>query len=242
MICVVCNNSFERTGTRGPIPKYCSPNCRARANRDEHRRAYERAYRANSRAAGKRKAYEFEYNRRPEVLERNRKRMKDKWYNDPEYRQKQLARWSNPFANVQIAAPYTGHRWLDMARNAVSKTWVNPLAPWSDDYYDDMGEAVLALLEGRNVDEAVKEYRSKEYRSRKMFIRMGDWGDDEDEQRKFFEKVMPQDESAEDQYFAGVVVADRFNQVSKKRRRMKHKTQQPSYRRRKDGRSWRKHA
>lgn len=193
------------------------------------------------RASGALKEYERAYNRRADVKEKQRKRMLERWHNDTEYRQRQLERWRNPFAGIEIPTPYTGHRWLDMARKVVTDKYINPLLTYSDDYNDDMGEALLALLEGRDPKEAVKAYRSREYRSRNLFIRMGDWGDEEDEQRKFFEKIMPQAESAEGEAMASIVVADRFNQVATKNRGMKQKTQQPSVRRRKDGRSWQKH-
>lgn len=241
MTCVVCGSGVVRLGSRGPIPKYCKPACKYAASRTPKRREYERHYSSRQRAMGRRREYEYNYNRRPEVKERQRRRMMLRWHNDEAYRNTQLARWHNPYSNVEISAPYTGHRWLDMARTAASQTYVNPLYPSSDDYYDDMGEALLAILEGRDPKEAVKEYRSKEYASRRLFIRMGDWGDDEDEQRKFFEKVMPQVESAEDEAMTSIMISSRFNNVSTKSRHMKHRTQQPSVRRRKDGRSWQKH-
>lgn len=240
--CTVCGGQFERTGSRGPVSRYCSDACRAKKKRERpERKDYEREYRRRVRASGALRRYEFEYNRRPEVRSRNAERMRFKWHNDPEYRERQLARWRNAFADVAIPAPYTGHRWLDRARGVVTKGYVDPMCPSSDDYYDDMGEAVLALLEGRDPKQAVKEYRSKEYASRRLFIRLGDWGDDEDQQDKFFERVMPQVESAEDEYMAGWYVATRYSH-GENGRPSRNRQQQPSRRRMKDGKGWKKHA
>jgi hypothetical protein len=155
-----------------------------------------------------------------------------RWYNDPEYRQRQLARWGIDYPEVVVAAPYTGHRWLDMARKAVlgSKN-LDDSQHWADDYHDEMGEAVLALLEGRDMGEAVSAYRKQEYVPRRLTIRYDDWRDDEDA-GSWFDRVMPTVPSAEDQYLDSKVYTEtRFNDVSTRRRNMRHKTSQPSNRR-----------
>lgn len=244
LTCVVCGQHFNRKGTRGPIPKYCSQRCITKAGRTPKRRAYERDYRRSERLLGKRKQYEFEYNRRPHVRERNRLRMLWKWHNDPEWREKERARMRRTIhPEVEVPRPYTGHRWLDMAAKVVG-TGFDDTGPWADDKWDEMGEAVLALLEGRDMKQAVKEYRSKEYVPRRLTIHLGDWGDDEDLQNRWFEKVMPQAESAEDEALAnetiGYYVQARFNNVSTKNPKMKHKTQQPSRRRMNNGKGWRR--
>lgn len=244
LTCVVCEKKFTRKGTRGPIPKYCSQRCKTKAARTPHRRAYEREYRRTERLLGKRRQYEFEYNRRPNVRERNRKRMLFKWHNDPEWREREKARMRTTiYPEIVVPRPYTGHRWLDMAANIVG-TGFDETAPWADDKWDDIGEAVLALLEGRDMKEAVRNYRKKEYAARNLTVHLGDWGDDEDEQNRWFEKVMPQVESAEDEALANESVQfyaqTRFNNVSNKSRRMKHKTQQPSRRRMNNGKGWRR--
>jgi hypothetical protein len=142
------------------------------------RKIYERLYRAAARAAGKLRDYERAYNRRPEVVLKNRLRMRE------------------PHFGMVVPSPYTGQRWLEMAREAVGAP--DPEAPWADDRYDEMGEAVLALLEGRDMKEAVSAYRKSEYVPRHLTIHMGDWGDDEDQQNRWFESVMPTAPSAED--------------------------------------------
>ena len=165
------------------------------------------------------------------------------WHTDPEYRERQLARWRDPFAGTVIPAPFTGHRWLDMAREAVTSSFVNPLMPSSDDYYDDMGEAVLALLEGRDPKQAVKEYRSQEYASRRLFVRMGEWGDDPDEQNRWFEKVMPKAESAEDEAIARETATYYLKTPyhhGSNGRPMRNRTQQPSRRRMNNDAGWKK--
>lgn len=161
-----------------------------------------------------------------------------RWY-EPEYRERALAAWraryykANP--RVEIAMPYSGHRWLEMARKIVDpNNRLDDSAPWADDYHDDMGEAVLALLEGRDMTEAVRANRRKEYVPRKLTYHMGDWRDDDGEDR-WFDRQMPTTPSAEDEYLDSQPVQlyteTRFSNVSTKRRRMKHKTSTPSNRR-----------
>lgn len=244
LVCEVCNVEFERAGSRGPIPRRCSQACRAKQQRQKpERRAYEKRWHAAARAAGKRAAYEYAYNRRPEVKSRNAERMRVKWHTDPEYRARQLARWANPFAGLQIPAPYTGHRWLEMARNIVARD-VDRTAPWAEDYFDDMGEAVLALLEGRDMQEAVKAYRSKEFAARNLTLHLGDWGDDEDQQNRWFEGVMPKADSAEDEAIAREAAVyylkTRYHHGSNGHP-IHNRQQQPSRRRMKDA-GWRKAA
>ena len=170
LTCVVCGDDFTRRGSRGPIPKYCGQRCISRAARTPHRVAYEREFRRSERAAGKRIEYERAYNQRPEV----KARMIARYY----------AFYRDPFVDLEIPAPYTGHRWLDMARKAVGAGDLDSSTPWADDYHDEMGEAVLALLEGRDMAEAVTAYRKKEYIPRRMTMHMGDWGDDPDQQQR----------------------------------------------------------
>lgn len=162
--------------------------------------------------------------------------MRQRW-NDPVYRAQQLAAWrarydkANP--RVEIPAPYSGHVWLDMARQVVGKDF-DPTAPWADDYYDDMGEAVLALLEGRDMKEAVKEYRRREYVPRRLTHHIGDWRDDDGHDR-FFDRMMPTTPSAEDEYLDSQPIVlytqTRFNNVATKNRGMKNKTSTPTNRR-----------
>lgn len=242
----MCHAEFERKGSRGPVPKYCSQKCITKAGRTPHRKVYEKLYRRLERHIGKRRAYEFSYNRRPDVKKKNRVRMMFKWYNDPEWRASQIMRMrSTIYPEVVVATPYTGHRWLDMARVAVlGSTNLDDSKPWADDYHDDMGEAVLALLEGRDMKQAVKEYRSKEYVARRLTIHLGDWGDDEERQNRWFDTLMPTTPSAEDEAIARenvqVYVETRFKNVHTKNRAMKHKLNQPSRRRMNNGKGWRR--
>lgn len=188
LTCVVCTTEFGRPGRHGPVPLYCSIVCKSRqARRRPERLGYERRYRARLRKAGRLATYEYEYNRRPAVVER------------------QSLRWRGLFGDpgLPIPSPYSGHRWLDMARAVVGSP--NPEAPWADDAYDDMGEAVLALLEGRDMKAAVSAYRKQEYVSRRMTIRMDDWRAADDYEHRWFESIMPKAQSAEDEYMQKVV-------------------------------------
>lgn len=235
LVCATCSKQFQRQNNRGTIPKYCSQSCKSKAARNDKRIQYDRERRRKQRAAGKLRSYEFAYNRRESVREKNRRRMKYKWYNDTEYRNRELIRMRvTMYPNIATPSPFTGHRWLDMAREAVNPN-IDPSSQWADDYYDDMGEALLALLEGRDMKQAVKEYRNKEYIPRRLTIRLGDFKSDESDDFRWFEKVMPTAPSAEDEYLDSQEIeyytASRFNDVSTRRRQMPHRTQQPSRRR-----------
>lgn len=232
--CRVCDQPAQpRTGKRGPSPKYCSDKCRLAAKRTPERQRYEQEYYQKVRRLPDRWA---------RILARGREyrhRLGDT------YRTRMRERWrrlhGDPFPDVVLAAPYSGHRWLDKARSVV--VGLNDLdgtAPWADDKYDEMGEALLALLEGRDPSEAVKEYRRKEYIPRNRMLRLSDWKD-ELEQRKW-ESVMPKEESAEDTFFRAYV--DKVRYSSGTNNTALHtkgkKLNQPSKRRQKDA-GWRKH-
>jgi hypothetical protein len=190
LVCEWCGVDFIRPGTRGPRPRFCSMKCRGRwAYSQPHIKAYQ-------------KAYSQRPDRRAAAAARSRKR-----YATEEYRTWARNRWRQAeFFGIEIPAPYTGHRWLEMARQAVGAEHLDSSTPWADDYHDEMGEAVLALLEGRDMDEAVKDYRRREYIPRNRTLHLDDWGDDPEEQARWFEKVMPTVESAEDEVVAGEAI------------------------------------
>lgn len=103
---------------------------------------------------------------------------------------------------VPLPAPYTGHRWLEMAREAAGgPKQLDFGLELYDRYTDEMGEALLALLEGRDAKEAVKDFRRREYVPRHLTQHIGDWsGDDEVEKWQHWESVMPWSQSAEDEF------------------------------------------
>jgi hypothetical protein len=191
LVCEWCSASFQRPGTRGPKPRFCSVRCRGRwAYSQPHIKAYQQSYakRPDRRAV--------------------RALANAKLYATDKYKEWARERWRRKnFVGVEISAPYTGHRWLDMARRAV-KADLDSSAVWADDYHDEMGEAVLALLEGRDMEEAITAYRRKEYVPRRLTIHMGDWKDDDDERR---EGLMPASPSAEEEVMVGHAVKSRVN-------------------------------
>jgi hypothetical protein len=150
--CVICDEPVYRTGSRGPYPKYCGQKCITKSKRTDQRREYERLYRRAERASGRRAAYERAYNQRPEVKAR--------------YRQRYWDIYRDPFIDIPIPSPYTGHRWLEKIRNMVGP--FDQAAPWADKYNDMIGEGVLAFLEGRDPAEAIavmrKDYNWQEHR------------------------------------------------------------------------------
>lgn len=251
--CEHCAGTFLRAKT-GKAARWCSDKCRYLAGydakgrtkmSDEERAERLRRYRARPEVRARINALSRQRYNTDEYREYSRERQRKIWA-DPEKREKLLAR-QRVKAVPDIADPYTGHKWLQMARDSAlgDNQFFDSAAPWADDKHDEMGEALLALLEGRDPDEAVREYRKQEYVSRHLTLRLGDWRDDEDQQRQWFESVMPQAESAEDEVMAGESVKfyaqTRFKNVHNKNRTLNHKTQQPRRRRMKDA-GWRKYA
>lgn len=105
--------------------------------------------------------------------ERNRRK-----YRTPEYRAYSLARYHRSaggyHTRVHVRHGYTGHRWFDLVRKVVG----NPPSEDSvyfDKWADRMGAGVLALLEGRDVAEAVKEHNRKEYIPNNKQVYISDW-------------------------------------------------------------------
>lgn len=151
--------------------------------------------------------YQRAYAQRPERREAARLRSRAR-YATEEYRTWARERWrrlfGDRFADTEIPVPYTGHRWFDMARAVVGS---NPSPEYRDFGYDDeVGEAVLALLEGRDMDEAVREFRRQEYIPRHLTRRQGDYLDDEGVDR-WFDRLMPTVESAEDEVVAAETIS-----------------------------------
>ena len=234
LICEHCTEKFERPGRHGPVPRFCSVRCRARwdrATRTEYLRAYSRERMRRLRRSGARREYEAAYYQRPEVRERYRLRWRDLY--------------GDPHPDVVIPAPYTGHRWLDMARAAVGADF-DGSQPWADDYHDEMGEAVLALLEGRDMKQAIVDYRKAEYVPRHLTLHdEGDWAD-EDGYDRWFDSVLPAAPSAEDSFFAtlpNMEVQAKFHHGSSRRPYGNNKgRQEPAQRRRRRDAGWRAHA
>lgn len=221
LICAVCEKQFERRATRGPIPRFCSQPCATRAKRTPRRVEYERNYRRTRRANGL-------------DLTDNKARR-------DYYRERWRRLYGDKFSHVTIQNPYVGHRWFDMARAAVTSRDISP--EYRDFGYDDeVGEALLALLEGRDPVEAVKKYRSSEFIPRHMTIFTSEWHGDDDWKN---DRFMPSSPSAEEEVMAVVsvgAVAARYDRGKNRRRFGNNKgRQQPHRRRMKDGKSWRKH-
>lgn len=225
LTCIVCKGPFRRAGSRGPVPRYCSQRCITKSKRTDQRRAYEREYRRERRARG---------------LD-----LTDNVARRDYYRERWRRLYGDPHSGVVIPSPYTGHKWLDMAREAVGRD-VDP--EFRDFGYDDeVGEALLALLEGRDVDKAVHDFRKREFVPRHLTLFLGDWKNEEGEERE--SSLLPTVPSAEDEVVAMEVagafsVPHRMNWKPNPRRGVgstKSKTQ-PSRKRQKDGKSWQKHA
>ena len=229
--CETCGQPLERRGTRGPVPRFCSVHCR-QAPHAARKAAYDRVYyaqvlRPDRERMARRRAHDHEYNRRPEVREAYR------------------LRWRRLFGDrhpeVQLPNPYHGHPWLERARAALGLTDLDPNSRFIEDYYDDMGEALLALMEGRDPEEAVRAYRRQEYVARHLTHHIDEWHDREIDPT---DRLLPSAPSAEDE------VMERLDRLEVKARyhagenTYRHHTagkSQPSQRRRKDA-GWRKHA
>ena len=82
--------------------------------------------------------------------------------------------------DVEIQSPYSGHRWFDKIRELVGPM-PDQTKPWSDRWNDEMGEAVLAFLEGKDPQEGLtkarKDYNMMEYRQ--VYISQLEYADEE---------------------------------------------------------------
>lgn len=157
-------------------------------------------------------------------------------------------RWRRLFgdrhADLTIPNPYTGHRWFDMARQAVNGG--RDVSPEFRDYgyNDEVGEAVLALLEGRDMGEAVKEFRRNEFIPRRMTVFMGEWHNEDDNWKP--DALLPSAPSAEDEAVANEAVVSYFTparySAGKNRRRFgNNRGRQQPHRRRMQDASLRSH-
>lgn len=223
-----CGRQFRRPGTRGPRPRFCSIKCRGKWS---YRRPRIREYQRR-------------YAQRPDRREVRRLVARAR-YATPEYRAWAAERYrrlyGDPFPDVVVPSPYTGHFWFDMARAVVGG---DPEPAFRDYGYDDeVGEAVLALLEGRDMGEAVTAFRRAEYVPRHLTIRTGDWVDAGEEDKWF--DGLARVESAEDEAIARDTVLERaagYHHGDNRRRFNNNKgRQQPHRRRMKDGKGWMKH-
>lgn len=102
---------------------------------------------------------------------------------------------------VELPRTYTGHQWLDMARAVVGDKQTEFGWELYDRYNDEMGEAVLALLEGGDPKEAVKAFRKREFIPRHMTSSISEWQGDEELAWKV-DRIIPQAPSAEDEAVA----------------------------------------
>lgn len=214
LTCAVCEAAFERPGRRGPIPQFCSTRCKGKR---DHARPGRREYERNYRRARRAKGLDLTDN----VARRDY------------YRERWRRLWGDPHAGLEIPAPYTGHRWLDMARAAVHNS---PDPAFADyDYNDQVGEALLALMEGRDMAQAVDEWNKREFIPRHLTLRMGEFKGEESLDR--VEMMLPAEPSAEDEVVARETVTYMLKaRMSWKKtgRRLSGRTQQPTRRRMRD--------
>lgn len=236
--CEVCKKPFLRASTGKPA-RYCSPVCRSRGYYLDHKakdHKPRRKGRAKRTGGVHRPGYYEEYNRRPEVMARNRDRKRSEYRPHPRKTARRATQISEP-----TPSPYLGHQWLEMARSAVGD--FRPDSQWADDKWDEVGEALLALLEGKDPKDGVREYRKREYVPRYRTIHIGDWaGGDEAYAQARFDAMMPTSPSAEEEVVAkeSVLRKTRYHSGDNLTKgRGQQRQQQPSRRRMKDA-GWRK--
>ena len=205
--CLECNEGFWYWRYRTD-KNFCSTKCRNRyyyVNKGTYSERERRAKMSPEQWKEHKRAYDRERLKDPIVRakhnERNRRR-----YDTDEYRAYSLARYHRISGSLlrldPIAHGYTGHKWFDLARQVVG----NPPPEDSvffDMWADRMGAAVLALLEGKDMREAVKEHNRQEYVPNNRTIFMSDWtGENE-----YKEASIGTEESAESEAIARERVA-----------------------------------
>ena len=172
--CPVCEKPFV-PALRSPGAKLCSKRCRNRQTYLNGKGATKQR-RPVGRVAPKKprvRAYDpvkaAEYQQRPEVKARNAARNRARYVPHPR------APRQKPVAPPEVLNPYTGHQWLEKARAAVGSLPAVRATEWADRKEDEMGEALLALLEGQDPVEAVKAYRRREFVPRHLTQSISEW-------------------------------------------------------------------
>lgn len=129
-----------------------------------------------------------------------------------------------------------------MAREAVGRDLDRSQGETAEWRQDEMGEALLALLEGRDPKEAVIGYRKREFVARHLTRHISEWADGEDSYR--LDAILPSVPSAEDEVIARETAAilwkTRYHGGQGKALMGGQKQQSPSRRRTRDA-GWRKH-
>jgi hypothetical protein len=242
--CEVCAASFPRAKTGNPA-RYCSKACRNKGYYEEHRGDRKRR---PKRTLTEKKALKSLYDRiyHPIYYQRNRERKLayGRRYNLlPHVRERQRARYyalyRDPYIDIEIPTPYTGHRWLEMARGLIAPHH-DPTGPTAEWLHDEMGEVLLAIMEGRDPKDALRQFRNREFVSRFLTVSMSDWKTGKDDESRWFDQVMPTVESAEEEAMIRFEIKARYHRGSNKPfRDGKQRQQQPSRRRMKDA-GWRR--
>lgn len=172
------NRSYHLAHPRGHTPRQklteAEREAKAAAAR-ERRNAARRAYRTQE----SRREYEAAYNRRPERMEYMRERNRARYVPHPRVYPPKPPKLP---ASTPLPAPYTGHRWLDMAREVVGDPYVGIRgSEWADRRDDELGEVTLAILEGRDPEAALKEFRRREFTPRHLTKSISEWAGSDDE-------------------------------------------------------------
>lgn len=158
LTCETCGGEFPRAATGKPA-RWCSGPC--------YRRSEE--YRSYRRDLARRKYVPKERARLPEAERKRRRREVVRRYNASPKGRARWARWyaengwngQPPVPYEPMPMPYVGHEvFAEAAKAARLGQSVAYGVDWGQN--DIMGEAVLAILEGRDPDEAVRKHRAHE--------------------------------------------------------------------------------
>lgn len=133
----------------------------------EYYRAYRRKHRARLREQenARRRTPEFHARRRALPSRQSAYRAAREYPGRNEQRQS--------VASAPLPAPYTGHPLLEQARQLAGSWYGNTL--YDAGREDAAGEAVLALLEGRDPREAIRAYRAEETAWQRMTMPLAEW-------------------------------------------------------------------
>lgn len=209
--CLECEQEF--TYVRYKVDKnYCSTSCRGRYYY-RTKGTYSQRSRRTKMSEEEWKEYKREYDKeyhkryyqlnRNSILERERQRR-----NTEAYRAYMRGRYYRPYRDVRVDLPDLAHGYSGDAFDSV-RAIVGPppdsSAPWFDDWAEKMGTAILAAAEGRDVREALKEYRKSEFIPKYRTVRLGEF---KQEDAFKLDKILATENLTENEALAKITAAE----------------------------------
>lgn len=210
-ICKVCDNEFTYV-RYSMLRQTCSDECKKEAKRryDKARHTPKRPERTEEEKRELKNAYWRAYAKRPEVKARRQARYRERYRTDEGFRDRILDRSRRISAGKRHHIPDLTHGYVGPAFDHLREKVGQPPAwdtPWFDEWAEKMGTAILAEAEGKDVEEALKEYRKQEYTNKYLTDRFGEW--ESDDERFRLDKVLATENITEIEALAKIAAAEK---------------------------------